>query len=84
MRRTKGKVTLRLTNSSEVAKIIVLEPWAGEYTLPPGKSYEIVASGDLQDPLEIEMINDDIVIYSFDSAGAMLTIYSDGKELKSE
>ena len=59
----------------------VLEPWAGEYTLQPGKAFEIVATGDLKYPLEIEVVEDRLVVYAFDSAGAMLTIFADGKEL---
>jgi len=79
--RTDGRVTLRLTNNLDRPRTVVLEPWTGEYTLNPGKTFEIVAQGDLAYPLEIEVIDDRLVVYAFDSAGAMLTIFAEGREL---
>lgn len=76
-----GKVTLKLTNSLDRPRIVVLEPWTGEYTLRPGTSFEIVAEGNLEYPLEMEIVDDRILVYAFDSEGAMLTIFQDGKEL---
>jgi hypothetical protein len=76
-----GKITLKLTNSLDRPRIVVLEPWTGEYTLRPGTSFEIVAEGNLEYPLEMEIVDDRILVYSFDSEGAMLTIFQDGKEL---
>lgn len=76
-----ARVKLRLTNNLTVPRKVVLEPWTGEYTLYPGKTFEIIAEGDLKRPLEIEVIEDRLVVYAFDSAGAMLTIFADGKEL---
>jgi hypothetical protein len=76
-----GKVTLKLTNRLDVPRLVVLEPWTGEYTLQPGRTFEIVAEGDLECPLEVEVIDERVVIYSLDSAGAMLTIFQDGKEI---
>lgn len=80
-----GKVTLRVTNRLDRPRNVVLEPWTGEYTLQPGSSFDIVAEGDLSRPLEVEVVDDRIVLYAFDSAGAMLRIFQDGSELlKSE
>lgn len=76
-----GSITLRLTNRLDAPRTVVLEPWTGEYTLQPGKTFEIVATGDPKYPLEIEVVEDRLVVYAFDSAGAMLTIFADGKEL---
>jgi len=36
-------------------RLIVLEPWGGEYWLPTGKTYEPVSEGDLAYPMEIEL-----------------------------
>ena len=80
-----SRMRLKLTNSLDRPRIVVLEPWTGEYTLKPGKSFEIIAEGDMAQPLEIELVEDRIVVYAFDTAGAMLTIFEDGKErLQSE
>jgi hypothetical protein len=76
-----SRVKVRLTNSLPTPRTVVLEPWTGEYTLQPGKTFDIVAEGDLEYPLAIEIIEDRLVVYAFDSAGAMLTIFADGKEL---
>lgn len=70
-----GKVTLKITNRLDTPRVVVLEPWAGEYTLHPGRTFEIVAEGDLECPLELEVIEERLVVYSFDSAGALLTIF---------
>jgi hypothetical protein len=76
-----GKVTLRLTNQLDSSRVVVLEPWTGEYTLRPGKSFEIIAEGDLSLPLEVELVDDRFMVCAFDSAGALLRIYQDGKEV---
>jgi hypothetical protein len=75
------RMTLRLTNRLRVARVVVLEPWTGEYTLQPGTSFDIVAEGDMSYPLEVEVADDRIVVYCFDSEGASLTIFQDGQEL---
>jgi hypothetical protein len=76
-----GKVTLKITNRLDAPRVVVLEPWTGEYTLQPGETFEIVAEGDLEYPLELEVIDERLVVYSFDSAGALLTIFQNGKEI---
>jgi hypothetical protein len=78
-----AKVTLRLTNSLQAARTVVLEPWTGEYKLRPGGTFDIVAEGNLEYPLQVELSEDRIIVYSFDSAGAQMSIFEDGNELKS-
>jgi hypothetical protein len=75
-----AKVKLRLTNSLDAARTVVLEPWTGEYTLRPGSSFDIVAEGDLAYPLQVELSLDRVIVYCFDSAGAQMSIFEDGKE----
>ena len=76
-----AKVTLRLTNSLDTARIVVLEPWAGEYTLQPGRCFDIVAEGNISYPLQVELSDDRVIVYCFDSAGAQMSIFQDGAEL---
>ncbi|CAN5821445.1 hypothetical protein BH11GEM2_BH11GEM2_05730 [soil metagenome] len=78
-----GKVTLRLSNNLDVARTVVIEPWTGEYTLRPGKAFDIVAEGDLGYPLQLELSEDRIIVYCFDSEGAQMSIFQDGSEIKS-
>ena len=77
-----GKVTLRITNRLSSPRLVVLEPWTGQYTLEPGKSFDIVAEGDLEYPLELEISDESVVVYSFDSPGALLSIFQDGREIQ--
>jgi len=75
------KITLRLTNSLESDRTVVLEPWSGEYTLRPGKAFDIVAEGDPTSRLEIELSNERVIVYSFASVDAQLSIFQDGNEI---
>jgi hypothetical protein len=76
--------TLRLTNRLDVARTVVLEPWAGEYRLPAGAQLEIAVEGTPSTPLEVELEADRITVYAFDTTDAMLTAYRDGRQLRSE
>ena len=69
-----GKVTLRLTNRLEAPQTLVLEPWTTEYKLQPGESIDILAEGNVELPLEVEVEGDQLTLHSFDSAGALLTV----------
>ena len=75
------RVKLRVTNHLDVTRTVVLEPWTGEYTLLPGKSFDIIAEGDLNLPLEVEVVEDRIVVYALDSEGALLRIFFEGVEI---
>lgn len=79
-----ARFTLRLTNSLDAARTVVLEPWTGEYRLGPGERLEIDVAGTPSTPLEIEVVDDRIVVYAFDTTDAMLTAYRDGQQLRSE
>lgn len=76
------RVTLHLTNSLDTPRTVVLEPWTGEYTLRPDRSFDIVAEGNSEHPLQIELSDDRVIVSCFDSAGAQMSIFQDGVELK--
>lgn len=78
---TTGRVTLRVRNGRPTPCTVVLEPWTGEYTLYPGKTFDVVAEGDLAHPLEVDLLDGRLIVSCFDSAGASMTIFQDGKEL---
>jgi len=78
------RFTLRLANRLAEPRIVVLEPWTGEYRLPAGAHLEITVDGTPRTPLEIELDGDRIVVHAFDTTDAMLTAYRDGRELRSE
>jgi hypothetical protein len=80
-----GRITIRITNALSEARKVVVEPWTGEYTLRPGKAFDIVAEGDLGYPLEVVLDEGGVIVHCFDSKGASMSIFEDGKELtKSE
>jgi hypothetical protein len=62
--------------------ILIIEPWASEYVLPAGKSFDVIAEGDLSCPLELEVGQDHITIYVFDSAGAIVSVQDNGEAVK--
>jgi hypothetical protein len=74
-----GRVTLKVTNRLEEARVLIIEPWATEYMLPAGSSFDVIAEGDLALPLEVEVADDRITVYAFDSAGALLTVLDNGR-----
>jgi hypothetical protein len=77
-----GTVRLRFVNACHSLRDLVIEPWGGRYPLEPGGSYEVVASGDLGMPLELEIHEDRIVLSAFDSEGADIHVYQAGKEVR--
>jgi hypothetical protein len=81
---TSIRFILRLTNRLDTARTVVLEPWTGKYRLPPGVPLDILVEGEPSTPLEIELDGDHIIVNSFDTAGALLTAYRNGQELRSE
>jgi hypothetical protein len=76
-----GTFRFRLANRLSSDRTLILEPWATEYPFPPGKTYEIVGTGDLNAPFEIEWYDDRVVVYSIDTEGAMMTVFDDGLAL---
>lgn len=83
MGNSSGRITLKITNSLTSARLLMIEPWTGEYNLPPGKTLEVVAEGDLAYPLEVEVTEDRFIVYGFDTINSLLTVFDDGRELKS-
>lgn len=49
-----------------------------------GAQLEIAVEGTPSTPLEVELDRDQITVYAFDTADAMLTAYRDGRQLRSE
>jgi hypothetical protein len=62
----------------------VLEPWTGEYRLPPGVPLDLQVEGTPSTPLEIELEEDRIIVTAFDVGDALITAFRAGRELRSE
>ncbi|HKO23267.1 MAG TPA: hypothetical protein VJY65_00850 [Chloroflexota bacterium] len=74
MHRRAIDVRLRIINGLAYPRTLVLEPWTTERVLHPGEAVDLLASGDPAYPLEIEVADDRIVVYCFDSEGAVMTV----------
>ena len=81
---TPVQFTLRLVNKLPTPRVVIFEPWTGEYQLAASTTLDIAVEGSPKTPLEIELDGDRIIVYAFDTTDAMLTAYRDGRELRSE
>lgn len=78
-------VTVRLlVRGSPAIDQVILEPWAGEYSLSPSDTLEVELRGDPDAPIWVEVADRSLVISTFDSAGAEGRVLRDGIELASE
>jgi hypothetical protein len=76
------EIKIRIRNNQSQARVLVLEPWASEVELPIGQIFTLVSEGDPAFPMEFELLDDRVVVYAFDSAGAMLSLFDEsGKKL---
>lgn len=76
-----AKVTLKLRNTTAAALEVVLEPWTGQYRMPPGVAFDVVAEGDLSLPLEVEILEGRVIVHCFDSEGADMNIFHNGEKV---
>ena len=83
-KRTPIHFTVRLTNRTPRPQTVVLEPWTGEYRLPPGVPLDLQVEGSPSTPLEIELEGDRIIVTAFDTTDALITAFRAGRELRSE
>ena len=67
-------VTLKVHNELRTARTLIVEPWTTEYSLPSGKSLDVILTGDPKFPLEIHVSEEDITVHGFDSAGATMSV----------
>jgi hypothetical protein len=70
------EIKIRIQNSQARSRVLVLEPWADEIELPAGETFTLVSEGDPAFPMEFELLEDRVVIYAFDSAGATMSLYN--------
>lgn len=79
-----GVVRIALRNGERRPRRLIIEPWASEFTLRPGQAYVIHAEGDLSLPFRVELTDDGVTLSSFDSGGALVTVFEDGREVLPE
>jgi hypothetical protein len=70
---------LRVQNTSADPVLICLEPWGEQYTMPPGVTFEVVATGPEGDALEIQYAEHRITLFGW--TGSIVRLFQDGIEV---
>ena len=72
------KVSLKVLNSHTFAIRLIVEPWAREYDLPAGCTYEVVALNEVRPPtLGIEL-DESVAVVWIDEAGSWYELWENG------
>jgi hypothetical protein len=71
-------VTIKVTNRLRESRALVIEPWLNEFLLAPGKSLDVMVTGDPNWPLEVEIEDDRFVVYGFGSAHSTVSVLDQG------
>lgn len=72
---------MRVINKSPVTRHLVVEPWGGEYQIPPGDCLDLVAEGDRHHIVEVELSNDRLVVSSLGHVGAKITVFKGDEQI---
>lgn len=75
----KYKSSVQITNSSKDSKLLILEPWAEEFELFAGKTFEFFGEGEKEGKFEVEFTEDAIIVFAWESS--MVKIFCDGEEI---
>lgn len=71
--------SVQITNSSEDSKLLILEPWAEEFELPSGKTFEFVGEGEKKGKFEVELSENAIIVFGWESS--TVEIFCDGEKI---
>jgi len=73
-------ISVSYKNCSSVKIKLILEPWAREYSILPGKTVQIYANDAVTEhTIEVEYSEDFVSVYGW---GAEMSVESDGKVLE--
>ncbi len=73
-------ISFSYKNCSSVEIKLILEPWAREYAILPGKAVQIYCIGDVTEAIiEVEYTEGCVSVYGW---GAEMSVESDGKVLE--
>ncbi|HVE55582.1 MAG TPA: hypothetical protein VNB22_02065 [Pyrinomonadaceae bacterium] len=75
----KYRSSIKITNTSQKAKTLFLEPWGEDYIMPSGKTFEFFAKAEREGNFEIEFSDNEITVYLW--SGATVKVFCDGEEL---
>ena len=69
-------MAIRLVNSWPADTVVRLEPWADEYAMPQGATYDVVARGPRRGTLEVEFGEDAITVWCWE--GSVVSLLHEG------
>lgn len=75
----KYKSSTLVTNSFKDSKLLILEPWAEEFEIPSGKSFEFVGEGEKEGNFEVEFSENAIIVFGWESS--TVKVFCDGQEI---
>lgn len=78
-KRPENVLRLRIKNTSAEPVVFILEPWGNEYNMPPGTTFEVLATGPEGDELELQFAEHEITLYGW--TGSIVRLFQDGIEI---
>jgi hypothetical protein len=75
----KYKSSVQITNSTKESKMLILEPWAEEFEMLSGDTFEFVGEGEKEGKFEIEFSENAIIVFGWESS--TVKIFCDGNEI---
>lgn len=65
-------------NGSAVVMLLIVEPWAEQYLIEPGRSVDVVGQGGrIDEGFEVEYFNEGIIVYGWE--GSVVSVFSNGE-----
>ena len=70
----------RVTNDRKYPVTLIIEPWADEYPMPPGLTYEIRFEGPAGTSIEFASRDQELIVWG--SPGSTFSLYQDHRLLR--
>ena len=75
----KYKSSVQVTNSFKDSKLLILEPWAEEFEMLSGETFEFVGEGEKEGNFEVEFSENAIIVFGWESS--TVKIFCDGEKI---
>ena len=75
----KYKSSIQITNSAKDSKLLILEPWAEEFEMLSGSTFEFIGEGEKEGNFEVEFRENAIIVFGWESS--TVKIFCDGEEI---
>jgi hypothetical protein len=76
----KFKQVIRYQNASDQKSLLIIEPWAEQYSIEPGDKVDIVGEGgDLSSGFEVKHADSELIVYGW--VGSVVKVWRNGVEV---